>query len=259
MLKLETFEKLTHVIEQLITSEGENLLSIILVGSEARRDSDEYSDYDLVCVYETLRNPLFHEGTHLIKEKVFGFRNIPISFLEKKAFTQVQKHAYKHSKILYDSQGKLQELLKRKCVFEKKERLNLFCNYLVKLSYTYDVTNNYKNCWNSCDELKKSIARRRKIYTDVEKLHFLKYSIYLEFLVKKEFIPPDKVLFSSWSDKISPKIVELKKLYESFDDPELFAKESSYIIQSIIEEFEKEEPLPEDIYQYRIKVTRQYD
>lgn len=253
-------EKMNEIIQKIKDCGSTNLYGIILVGSRAREDFDNYSDYDLVCIYQDINSATFSEGTHLINEKIYGFRNIPYDYLANKKFTQIEKHAYNNSKILFENNDIISSLIRKKCTWDEDERLKLFTDYLVKISYSYNVLNNYKNCWNHCQEIEKAIARNNKIQTQIEIFDFMRYAIYLELLNKKIFLPPNKVLFSEWTLSKSIRIKKIQDLFLTYEkEPLKFVEKVQSIITTIVEDFEREITLPEDIYKYRIGVTRKYE
>lgn len=78
---------------------------------------------------------------------------------------------------------------------------------------------------------------------------------------KKTFIPPDKVLFSEWTFIKSEYIKDIHDLFLTYESksPIEFAKKIVPIVSKIITEFESQVTLPENIYDYRIGVTRKYE
>lgn len=253
--------KINEVVKEIQRHGQNNLYGILLVGSRGRKDFDIFSDYDLICIYKNTTNLLFSEGTSLIEGNIYGFRNVPYDYLANKNFNQIEKHAYVNSKILFDKNGKIKSLIRDKCIWNKNERLNLFCDYLVKLSYSYNIMSNYKNCWNYCKELEKALNRNNRIHTFLEIFDLMKYSIYLELLNKNIFIPPDKILFSKWTINKSYRIKRIQELFLKYNEknPIKFAEELRPIVSKIVKEFEIETTLPSNIYKYRLGVTRRYE
>ncbi len=258
-------ENVIKTIDDIVRhSSNKDLISIALVGSYARGTQDKYSDIDFVCVYEDNPSPIFVEGKNKINGFQCGVRNIPLKYLEKRDWSQIEKHAYTYSKIIYEKNNQFNQLIKEKCVWRNNELKGLFSDTLVKLSYTLDMTDNYKNSFNDYEELENSELRGCKFFSSQLKINVLKYALTLGLLRDEMFIPPDKVLLSDWVENNSPNAKKIyrkaKKVQDNFlnlgleELRSLFSKE----IYDIVLSFDEKHKLDDNIYNFRISYVRDY-
>lgn len=255
------------MIEQLIGTRGrddDNLIGTVEVGSVGRKDNDDYSDIDVVFIYQERPSaPVLPEGVSLQEGKLIGARNIPYAFLKARTWSQVEKHAYTNSRLVFDREGVVRDLISEKAVWQQGERLRLFCDNLVKLSYIVNVTDNFKNCWNGCDELMSATARGNMQYASRLVHRFTRSFLNLGLLTDGLFLPPDKVVFSDWSRCAGKNTaVAYAKVSAHAPLPQdshaingIFHKETLGLVQ----EFDVCYGLPDDIYQYRIQEMRRYE
>ena len=122
------------ILQKLITKSNKDLISVLNVGSHVRGDSDDLSDYDFILIWENLQNHIWQEGACRINGKKCGIRNITYHNLDNHNWTQLERHSFSFSKIEYDPNNLMQNIIKRKCMWEKDERLSLFCELLFELS-----------------------------------------------------------------------------------------------------------------------------
>lgn len=250
-------EEYSRIVDKLLSMCNSNLVGMACVGSIARGNNDNLSDYDFVLIWENLNVLPWPEGAFRIKNNKLGIRNVVLSDLEQRRWSQIERHAFTYSKIEYDPENILPQLIKSKCIWYPKERLRLFCDFLFRISYITDHTKNYKNCWNDREELLLSKSRAQKLFSMYLVHQYICWLIKLALVTDRQFIPPEKVYLSPWVKNLSPRAYNIYKKATNKKNALLkpsiptinktFAEE----VKKMIADFEKEAPLPADISQYR--------
>lgn len=251
-----------ETIRKILTESDNSLLSIVTVGSIPRGNDDKLSDYDFLLIWDKKIKADSPEGACRMNNKKCGIRNFTYQDLEKRKWSQVEKFSFTHSIIEYDPKNLLPGLIKNKCVWEKGERVELFCKLLFELSYVSNVTDNYKGCWNERDELHYALERGQKIDSIYLALSFALKLIQIAIITDKSFLPPDKVCFSRWIKNISPTAFEI---YEKTQNniniltnphPGNLKKFYQRYTKTILDSFERQERLPSDISVFRYNLVR---
>ena len=248
-------------IEEHLVRSYDDVRAIVLVGSRARSQYfDTNSDYDLVVVRKEKPSPA-SDGMFQLDGAWLGLRNPSYAGLARRSWSMLERHAYSHSKLVFDSVGDFEAVRSTKCVWSPGERLLLFCDELVKLSYHLDVTNNYKNCWNGREELLIAYNRGLDGFAENLRWEVLKHALRLSATTSEEFTPPDKALFSQWYADLCPVAASYALDPRSVikQDVENFRRSIGALVSNSIERFENSIVLPDNIYSFRTARTRLYD
>lgn len=145
-------------------SELKNLLSIVLFGSEARGDSDEYSDVDIFLLVEDIAQNEINEVVDKIKSKLH-YRNIGISLYTRTIYNQ----------LLSEGSMFLWHLKLEGKVIYLKENLNLFKDLQPFTKFNENLTT-YENLYK---QTTKSLRMNGVNYFDLSQLFFISRNIYL--------------------------------------------------------------------------------
>ena len=107
-----------HVVEALRASLGQNLIAVVLFGSQARHEADEQSDWDLFVIATGLPSKAFDRHLFLKRSLPASCRGI-VSFLAKTPeefeahFSSLYLDIALDGKVLYDPQQYVSKLLSR--------------------------------------------------------------------------------------------------------------------------------------------------
>jgi len=250
------------IIERLVKGPLKKPAAVLSVGSVVRGCSDRLSDLDFVIVWKRLKDNIWPEGACRVNGQKCGIRNTTFDSLSSRNWSQIERHAYSFAKIEYDPQNLMRALIKEKCVWQKGEKVNLFCEGLFKLSYVVNVVDNYKNCWNERDELEMAIARGQRLLALYLTTDFIYQILTLAIITDGAFIPSHKVCFSEWIRNISPRAYEIYQAtmsnLELIKNPDVSKLKQFYrsYVQNLIESFESQERLPDNIMEHRNQIVR---
>jgi hypothetical protein len=240
----------------------EKPLALLNVGSLARGNSDDMSDFDFIIVWNKPADITWQEGACRINGQKCGIRNVIYASLKDKPWSQIERHSYPLAKIEYDPLDLLPPLIREKCVWEKGERVDLFCEVMFKASYIVNIVDNYRNCWNERDELKMALGRGNMLDALYLTADFIHSILDLAIITDGAFVPPHKVSFSEWVKNISPRAYKLyRATMDNLDiirNPDVNRLKQFYspYVQGLITAFEAQEEVPENIMEHRNNIAR---
>lgn len=250
------------ILERLVNKPRNKPLAVLNVGSLVRDNSDRLSDFDFVIIWNEIEDNIWPEGACRIDGQKCGIRNTTFGSLASREWSQIERHSYSFAKIEHDPQGLVEPIIKEKCVWRAGERIDLFCEFLFRISYIVNLTDNYKNCWNERNELEMAIARGQHLNALYLTADFIHSVLELAIITDKSFVPSHKVCFSEWVKNISPRAYEIYQATMSnltiIQNPSVDGLKQFYkpYLSGLISDFEAEEKLPDNIMGHRNKVTR---